>query len=66
MCAYKHTETIEYVKNVAYLLRKIQTLRDNNSKILRIKNAKFSRYCFYMNPNIIFELCEIAKFSNLH
>ena len=25
----KHTETIEYVKNVAYNLRKIQTLREN-------------------------------------
>ena len=33
-------------------LWKIQTLRINNSGILRIKNAKFSRYCFYMNWNI--------------
>ena len=28
---------------------KVQTLRVNNSKILRIQNAKFSGYCFYMN-----------------
>ena len=43
---YKHAETI------AYFLRKIQTLRVNNSRILSIKNAKFSGYYFYMNLNI--------------
>ena len=37
---------------VAYLLRKIQTLRVNNSRILGIENAKLSGYCFYMNTNI--------------
>ena len=44
---------------VAYFLRKIQTLRVNNSTILRIKNAKFSGYCFHMNPNIQwnFQIC---------
>ena len=36
---------------LAYFLRKIQTLRVNNSRILLIKNAKFE----YM-----------ARFSNLH
>ena len=37
---------------MAYVLRKIQTLRVNNSKILTIKNAKFSGYYFYLNSNI--------------
>ena len=37
---------------LVYFLRNLQTLRANNSRILRIKNAKFSRYCFYMNTNI--------------
>ena len=33
--------------------------RANNSRILRIKNAKFSEYCFYMNTNIQgdFQIC---------
>ena len=47
MFVYKHTETIQYVKQ-------IQTSQVDNSRILRIKNAKF--------------LCEtklIVKFSNL-
>ena len=34
------------------LLLSLQTSRVNNSKILRIKNAKFSVYCFYMNINM--------------
>ena len=44
---------------VAYFLRKIQTLRVDNSRILRSKNAKFSGYYFYLNPNIQgdFEIC---------
>ena len=31
----------------------------NSSSILRIKNAKFSGYCFYMNVNILgdFQTC---------
>ena len=41
---------------VAYFLRKIQTLRVNYSRILRIKNAKFSGYCFRTI---------IRRFSNL-
>ena len=56
---YKHSETIEYVKKFAYFLRNLQTLRTNNSRIPRIKNAKFSGYCFYMNTNIWgdFQIC---------
>ena len=46
-----HPETAEHVKTREFL-RKIQTLRVNNSRNLRIKNAKFSGYCFYINSNI--------------
>ena len=34
------------------LLKKIQTSRVNNSRILKIKNMKFSGYYFYSNKNI--------------
>ena len=37
---------------VAYFFRKRQTAQVNKSIILKIKNAKFSGHCFYMNPNI--------------
>ena len=33
-------------------LRFKQTLRVNNSRIIAIKNAKFSGYCLYINLNI--------------
>ena len=58
MFVYKHTETIEFVKKRP-TLRKIQTLRVNNSRILRIQNATFSGYHFYMNTNIWrdFQIC---------
>ena len=44
---------------LAYLSRNLQTLRAINSRILRIKNAKFSGHCFYMNTNIQtnFQIC---------
>ena len=37
----------------------LQTSQANNSRILRIRNAKFSGYCFYMNTNMFkdFEIC---------
>ena len=41
---YKHSETIEYVKN--YFLRNLQTSRANNSTFIWIKNPKFSGYYF--------------------
>ena len=46
-------------KKVAYFLRKIQTSGANNSRILRIQNAEFSGYYFYMNTNIWrdFQIC---------
>ena len=37
---------------LAYFLRNLQISRANNSRSLRIKNAKFSGYCLYMNTNI--------------
>ena len=54
------TNRIEYFKQntlnripIEYFLRKIQTLRVNNSRILsRIKNAKLLGYYFYINRNI--------------
>ena len=39
-------------------LRNLQTLRANHAGILRIKRAKFSGHCFYMNRK--------GTFSNLH
>ena len=37
----------------------LQTSPANNSRILGIKNAKFSGYCFYMSTNIegYFQIC---------
>ena len=44
---------------VAYFLRKMQTLRVNNSWILRIQNVTFLGYYFYMITNIWrdFQIC---------
>ena len=58
MFVYKHAETIEYVK-ISLLFTKIQTLRVNNSRIVTIKNAKFSGYYVCMNLNIWedFQIC---------
>ena len=41
------------------LFRNLQTSRANNSKILRIKNAKFSGHWFYMKTIILrdFQIC---------
>ena len=38
---------------------KIPTSQVNNKRILSFKNWKFSRYCFYMNPDIywMFQIC---------
>ena len=47
MFIYKHTETL-------------QTLRVNNSRIVKIKNAKFLRVLF------LYGLEHIGKFSNVH
>ena len=52
MFVYKDRKTIKQFENLAYFLRKIQTLRVNNLTILNIKNGKFSGYYLYMSQNI--------------
>ena len=49
------------------LLGKVQTLRVNNSRILKIQNAKFSGYYFHMNTNMWrdFQIC-ISVPLNVH
>ena len=47
------------MKKISLLLRSVQTSRANNSRILIIKSAKFSGYCFYMNTNM-------GRFLNLY
>ena len=44
---------------LAYFLTDLSNSRANNSRILRIKNAKFSGCCFYMNAKIQedFQIC---------
>ena len=42
---YRNNKSSEKVVN---FLRKIQTLRTINSKVLRIQNVKFLGYCFYI------------------
>ena len=37
---------------ISLLLKKFTKLRTNNSRIVRIKNAKFSEYFLYINTNI--------------
>ena len=46
-------------EKLAYFLRNLQTSRENNSRILRIKDAIFSGNCFFMNKNIWgdFQIC---------
>ena len=39
-------------QKLAYFLKNLQTSRADYSRILRIKNVKFSGYCFHMNTNI--------------
>ena len=60
----KHSEIEEYLKNQP-ILRYLQILQANNSRILKIKKMKFSGYCFYMNTNIKrdFQICISVPFS---
>ena len=46
---------------ISLLFKKFTKSRANNSRTLRIKNAKFSGYCFYMNTNVT----EIFKSENV-
>ena len=50
---------IQKQQKLAYFLRNLTTSRENNSRIIEIKNVKFSGYCFYMNTNVQedFQIC---------
>ena len=50
---------------MAYFLRNLLTSRINNSRILRIRNAKYAGYCFYVNRNIYgdFQICICASLN---
>ena len=50
---------ITYLIQVACFKRNLQSSWANNSRILKIKNAKFAGYCFYLNTNIKgdFQIC---------
>ena len=58
---YKHKNQQNMLK-VAYFLRKIQTLRVNNSIILRIKNVKISGYLFSDEPEHTMKLTAFCIF----
>ena len=47
MFVYKHTEKIEH--RILLFFKKKKTSQVSKWRILRIKNAKLSGYCFYMN-----------------
>ena len=53
------------LKNLKKKKKKMQILRVNSSRILTIKNAKFSEYYFYMNLNILgdFQFCISVKYK---
>ena len=52
---------------ISPLFKKFTNLQVNNTKILRITNAKLPRYCFYMNTNIEgdFQICTSAPLTYL-
>ena len=50
-------------EKLAYFLRTLQTSGPNNSRILRIENAKFSGSCFYMSRNDKPRLLKRYRFS---
>ena len=62
-CLFTNTKNNRICLKTAYFLRKIQTSWLNNSRILRIKNAKLKG--FY-EPQFLYEPDHIVKFSNLH
>ena len=64
MIVNKNSETMEYVKKLAYYLRNLQTSRSNNStsrsnnsRTLTIRNEG---YCFYMSTTISREIFKSA------
>ena len=51
ICLFTSIQKQYNTLKAAYFLRKIHILRVNNSTILSMRNAKFSGYCFHVNPN---------------
>ena len=53
---------------ISLLFKKFTNFTRNNSIIIRIKNAKFSDYCFYMNTNIYgnFQICISVPLRNIY
>ena len=51
-CLFTNIQKQQNILKSSQLFINIQTLRVNNSRILRIKNAKVSEYRFDMNPTI--------------
>ena len=75
--SYKHsiTQIAHYnmfhflkIQTTKYFLRKIKSLRVNNSRILKIQNAKILGHYFYMNTNIWrnFPICISASLNFLN
>ena len=58
-CLFIKIQKQQNVLKISLLFRKVQTLRTNNSRILIVKNAELSGYCFYNNANIQgdFQIC---------
>ena len=58
-CLFTNIQKQQNCQKVAYFLRKIQTSRVNNSRILRFKNVIFSGYSFYRKPSTQrnFQIC---------
>ena len=54
------------ILKISLLFKKFTNFTGNNSRFLRIKNANFSRYGFYMNTNIYwdFQICISAPLRN--
>ena len=66
MFFYKHTETIECVKKVAYFWRKIQTLGVNNSRITWLKMRNFQGIIFaWIETQGDFPICISVPLSRL-
>ena len=56
---FKNIQKQQNMLKISQLFKKNTNFTVNNSRILRIQNAKFSGYCFHMKPNIqsIFQIC---------
>ena len=58
-CLFTNIHKQWNVLKISLIFTKIQTSRVNNSRVLRIQNAKFSGYCFHMYTIIqaAFQIC---------